>query len=628
MASLRFLRSMQAGDSPAPSALAERFAPAVSCKTPSARAEVGDGLRAPLAPTASSGAAPGAPASARAEQASRQEPLPVRRVRRKLRGKAPSVVGVIHRFWIGRAAALPFWWREAVASWAPARQWLWTYPDLWGTGVELPPGVELKSLEEVLGWSVCRHMMQGDVPVQMIKDVCSLLVLHAQGGWSIDLDVVCLGRPLPHAATALVRVSEHRITFAFLAAARGACWTRETAHRLKSFWEARAMNWWADGSQRRLPVMRSGVHGRSDLLWTHNQRVLAQQVARTPALAEAVLPEGPFLWLSRDPPPAAAPTTEELSGCLAVAMFSRQWPQSTTTMVLGAALAVRNMEAPVEAAKALLREALPHITLWGGEGWGHLVYGNAMLTLDAVGPVRGWTAQEVSAAALYVAAAFWMADVAADRPPDADGAADTASVEVRAGGLRVLRAKARSFAGSEPRRVDACVASLLSYDAFSLYNRNLRASGVREEQRLLGGDEGGAAWSAPPRERSARERREEPQQDWAQGDGGGAASSALPRSVITLTEGLAAARAKVAAAGRGSLRRGRSSLLLTPPRAATARGGSGTALRNYAQQTAPPIYAPRKERGTRTVTKTTTPVSAAFQPQPAPTLHRCLCFVD
>ena len=185
-------------------------------------------------------------------------------------------------------------------SWDRHPQFLWHYPeDPW----ECPclPGVVLMHAGTVLPREEARDLMARNVPVQMVKDIISMHVLHKFGGVWADLDIFCLGLPIPtYKGYMLCQEPPNRpaglpmsrtwnaLTLSILAMPMQAPKANELAHEFKAFWTDHADKVKAG---KRAPVdwAASPVHK----MWMENTRALSKQICGVPA---AKRQKGPGTW--------------------------------------------------------------------------------------------------------------------------------------------------------------------------------------------------------------------------------------------------------------------------------------------------------------------------------------------
>ena len=78
-------------------------------------------------------------------------------------------------------------------SWSPQPQVLWTYSAIKNYDI---PGLTVMALNTLMPGGMVAFMLAGNVPVQFIKDMLSMRILHECGGLFMDMDIYWLGRPI------------------------------------------------------------------------------------------------------------------------------------------------------------------------------------------------------------------------------------------------------------------------------------------------------------------------------------------------------------------------------------------------------------------------------------------------
>ena len=179
-----------------------------------------------------------------------------------------------------------------LASWQPHPQILWTY-----TEIDLPPAlapaVLLAPLDDFMPSTMARWLLAFGVPVQMVKDILSLMILHAHGGLFTDLDVFWLGRPVPkpegftfgdeppsQVAGAVKGRQWNAVHLGLLGMPKGHPLPKELAEKFLQYWTQVALR----GVEVGCPAEETTQ--RKD--WMHNTKLLSSRVAACPRLAACV----------------------------------------------------------------------------------------------------------------------------------------------------------------------------------------------------------------------------------------------------------------------------------------------------------------------------------------------------
>ena len=125
--------------------------------------------------------------------------------RRRVTKSAPRPTAVlVHRVWIDlssigsralghkpQPSKLPDLAISCLRSWSPQPQMLWTHSAMEQYDI---PGLTVMALNALMPGGIVAFMLAGNVPVQFIKDILSMRILHAHGGMFLDMDMYWLGR--------------------------------------------------------------------------------------------------------------------------------------------------------------------------------------------------------------------------------------------------------------------------------------------------------------------------------------------------------------------------------------------------------------------------------------------------
>lgn len=112
---------------------------------------------------------------------------------------------LIHHLWIdlqevvgpSTSLSMPSLAQHCMRAWEPYEQWLWVFGPVHEVEHVHIRNLHIKDASAVLPAGVCLSLLAGQVPVQIIKDIFSMKVLHVHGGTWADLDILWLGKPLP-----------------------------------------------------------------------------------------------------------------------------------------------------------------------------------------------------------------------------------------------------------------------------------------------------------------------------------------------------------------------------------------------------------------------------------------------
>ena len=170
-------------------------------------------------------------------------PLPVPRL---LDVKLTSTL--IHRVWLnftGMPCTLSPLYSACLQLWSPCKQILWIMGEV-SVGKRIP-GLSLKQVpQEMLQYSV-GHWLSTMLVVPLIKDYVALMIVHAHGGFFIDMDIAPLGKVLPNDDFVFVEEPTkpeghafHRkslsLNFGFFKAPAGCEWLLGLAERIRKHW--------------------------------------------------------------------------------------------------------------------------------------------------------------------------------------------------------------------------------------------------------------------------------------------------------------------------------------------------------------------------------------------------------
>ena len=155
---------------------------------------------------------------------------------------------VIHRVWLnftGMPYILSPLYAACLQLWSPCKQILWTMGEV-NVGKRII-GLSLRKIpEEILQYSV-GHWLSTMLVVPLIKDYVALMIVHAHGGFFIDMDIAPLGKVLPDQDFLFVEEPTkpeghafHRkalsLNFGFFKAPTGCQWLLELAQRIRKHW--------------------------------------------------------------------------------------------------------------------------------------------------------------------------------------------------------------------------------------------------------------------------------------------------------------------------------------------------------------------------------------------------------
>ena len=262
---------------------------------------------------------------------------------------------VLHRVWIdasgrGNGASFAPLFVHSLESFAGLPQVLWTM----GTPPAFPSIAGLSIRPLCLDAVVDRKVMwmASLLPVPFLKDIIALRIVHAQGGWFLDLDVVSLGQPLSAVNATPRFVDEptrpagcafHRkqpfLSFSSFGCPRGRPWMLALAAELQDFW------WKFCLALVRLEVSAPdwGEFRVCKALVQHNQRRLTVRVIAHEGL-EAILNADsfiPYAWNTSRAPSLQA-FTLRVQGAVAVNLWASQWSAEVQAAVAAHAATVRN----------------------------------------------------------------------------------------------------------------------------------------------------------------------------------------------------------------------------------------------------------------------------------------------
>lgn len=116
-----------------------------------------------------------------------------------------SASQLVHHLWIDLPGAvgpsaslsLPALAQRCLRAWEPCEQWLWVFGPVHADEHIQIQNLHIQDASAVLPAGMCLSMLAGQVPVQIVKDIFSMKVLHIHGGTWADLDILWLGKPLP-----------------------------------------------------------------------------------------------------------------------------------------------------------------------------------------------------------------------------------------------------------------------------------------------------------------------------------------------------------------------------------------------------------------------------------------------
>ena len=235
--------------------------------------------------------------------------------RRRIHGKLPRVpppdpptvttVMMAHRVWLDLSviesrsmihsaklpSKLPDMAITCLRSWSPQPQLLWTYSAIEDYSIL---GLTVMALNTLMPGAMVAFMLAGNVPVQFIKDMLSMRILHQCGGLFMDMDIYWLGRPIqlsdhgylfpeePHCRqTGLWLGRVHRYpNLAMFAMPAGSEVAKALAHRWEDHWYTHA--------HAVLAKKKAAVDPwESDHGWMWNTRALQSAIAHDPKLKSA-----------------------------------------------------------------------------------------------------------------------------------------------------------------------------------------------------------------------------------------------------------------------------------------------------------------------------------------------------
>jgi len=141
------------------------------------------------------------------------------------------------------------------------------------------------------------HLLSNNVPVQMLKDIGSLKILHAEGGIFADVDMLWLGRPVPVTAKGYIFSQEayHRppgqtlsrrvvySTLAVLAMPAGSVHAASLASRMLKAWAGHA----TAVKAKHTTAIDWGKHHSK---WMRNTRMLTDAISENSDMLEGLHP--------------------------------------------------------------------------------------------------------------------------------------------------------------------------------------------------------------------------------------------------------------------------------------------------------------------------------------------------
>ena len=236
-------------------------------------------------------------------------------LKRKLSGQTEGCnihhATMIHRLWINMGPvdeepAASFRLQlgplglQRLKTWQPCVQWFWVYYMAESEKVWLE--AEVKGLEVKFIGAFLLHpnavaaLLACGTPLQFIKDIFSLKVLHAYGGIFADLDVVWLGvrfpvskagymfglEPHPRESGAFMGSTKERLTLSILAAPKDSEPIYSMYHKLLTHWQNFALDVFSGKKQ----ALQIGTGWHKDWMW--NTNVVTLIVKKHPTLLAAV----------------------------------------------------------------------------------------------------------------------------------------------------------------------------------------------------------------------------------------------------------------------------------------------------------------------------------------------------
>lgn len=185
-------------------------------------------------------------------------------------------------------------------TWQPCRQWFWVYYMSKSEREWLETkvvGLQVKFLEtHHLHPNSVAALIACGAPLQFIKDILSLKLLHTYGGIYSDLDVIWLGVPFPiseagymfglepppRPANAFMGIKKERLTLSILAAPKASTPIHAVYLKIFTHWQKFALDVFL-GKKKAL-VIGSGWH--KDWMW--NTNTMTEAVKNDPILLAAV----------------------------------------------------------------------------------------------------------------------------------------------------------------------------------------------------------------------------------------------------------------------------------------------------------------------------------------------------